>query len=91
MLHAYFVHAYLQVARIQSNLLESLRLLPASNEVIEATNTLNGGLKDITTLYGDFAEPFNLAECKLAIVHCAGHYDPTLISSLWSDIINNGK
>ena len=33
-------------------------------------------------LYGDFAEPFDLAECKLAIVHCAGHYDPTLVESL---------
>ena len=32
-----------------------------------------------------------LAECKLAIVHCAGHYDPTLIETLWREIIDRGK
>uniref|UniRef100_A0A1X7TTR9 Nucleoporin Nup133/Nup155-like C-terminal domain-containing protein n=2 Tax=Amphimedon queenslandica TaxID=400682 RepID=A0A1X7TTR9_AMPQE len=38
-------------------------------------------------LYGDFADLFNLSECKLSIVHCAGHFDVTLIESLWSEII----
>ena len=33
---------------------------------------------------------FALAECKLAIVHCAGHYDPTLVETLWKDIIERG-
>ena len=33
---------------------------------------------------------FALAECKLAIVHCAGHYDPILIETLWKDIIEGG-
>ena len=42
-------------------------------------------------LYGDFADAFSLAECKLAIVHCAGHYDPTLIETLWRDIIDKGN
>lgn len=74
------------------SILESLQLLPISVEGVgEAKNALNTGLKDITTLYGDFAEVFHLAECKLAIVHCAGHYDPTLIRSLWRDVINTGK
>jgi len=41
-------------------------------------------------LYGDFADVFALAECKLAIVHCAGHYDPILIETLWKDIIEGG-
>lgn len=92
-MHMYMHHTHtcLKVARIQSSLLESLRRLPESSQVSEAKNSLNSGLKDITTLYGEFAEPFYLAECKLAIVHCAGHYDPTLISSLWRDIINNGE
>ena len=34
---------------------------------------------------------FALAECKLAIVHCAGHYDPILIETLWKDIIEGGR
>lgn len=91
-LYCFTLHTHVQVARIQSSILESLQLLPASFEgVSEAKDALNAGLKDITTLYGDFAEPFHLAECKLAIVHCAGHYDPTLICSLWRNILNNGR
>ena len=41
-------------------------------------------------LYGDFADVFRLAECKLAIVFCAGHYDPTLIEAMWREIITKG-
>uniref|UniRef100_A0A8D1C7J8 Nuclear pore complex protein Nup155 n=1 Tax=Sus scrofa TaxID=9823 RepID=A0A8D1C7J8_PIG len=42
---------------------------------------------DITKLYGEFADPFKLAECKLAIIHCAGYSDPILVQTLWQDII----
>ena len=48
-------------------------------------------MMNLLQLYGDFAEIFCLWECKLAIVHCAGHYDPTLIETLWREIINKGK
>ena len=41
-------------------------------------------------LYGEFAEVFDLYECKLAIVHCAGHEDAALVDSLWQNIINKG-
>ena len=78
------------MARIQLGILQALTSLPSSTEVSGAIGMLNAELMDITKLYGDFAEPFGLAECKLAIVHCAGHYDPTLIESLWRDIIDNG-
>jgi len=43
---------------------------------------------DITMLYGEFADVFHLHECKLAIIHCAGHYDPTLVESLWQNMID---
>ena len=79
-----------QVARIQLSLVESLKLRPPSTDLQAAIDMLNGELMDITKLYGDFAEPYQLAECKLAIVHCAGHFDPTLIESLWREIITNG-
>jgi len=36
---------------------------------------LNSGLIDISQLYSDFAEPYQLWECQLAILHCAGHPD----------------
>lgn len=31
-----------------------------------------------------------MPECKLAIVHLAGHHDPTLIETLWREIIDQG-
>ena len=42
-------------------------------------------------LYGEFADVFDLSESKLAIIHCAGHYDPTLVESMWKDIIEKGN
>ena len=33
---------------------------------------MNSDLVDITTLYQDWAEPYQLWECKLAILQCAG-------------------
>ena len=44
---------------------------------------LNSDLLDITQLYQDFAEPYQLWECQLAILHCAGHHDPMLIQVCW--------
>ena len=41
-------------------------------------------------MYGEFADPYDLAECKLAILHCAGHYDTVLIETLWAAIIDRG-
>ena len=41
-------------------------------------------------LYGDFADVFDLYECQLAIVHCAGHYEQQLVQSLWQQIIDKG-
>lgn len=81
----------MEVARIQLRVLDALNMLRRTPEVAAAIGMLNEELMDITKLYGDFAEPFDLAECKLAIVHCAGHYDPTLVESLWRDIFDNGE
>jgi len=41
-------------------------------------------------LYGEFAEVFALDECKLAIIHCAGHEDTALVDALWHSIISKG-
>ena len=83
-------HAH-QVARIQLQTSEALKLLPQTQEVVSAVRSLDAQLVDISTLYGDYADKFDLAECKLAIVHCAGHHDPTLIETLWRDIIASGR
>ena len=49
---------------------------------------LNSDLLDVTQLYEQFAEPLALWECKLAILHCAGHYDAALVTSVWQSIVN---
>ena len=61
-----------------------------SVEKRQAIDHLNSQLMDVTTLYGDFADELDLHECKLAILHCAGHYDVGLIESLWRSIISEG-
>lgn len=38
-------------------------------------------------LYEEFAEPFSLWECKLAIIHCSGHCDLALVETIWLNII----
>ena len=79
----------MEVARIQLQLLDHIQKLADSPQRQQAENALNSDLLDITTLYEEFAHPFNLAECQLAILNCAGHDDPNLIESIWHNIIDN--
>lgn len=65
--------------------------MPQTRERDEALMQLNAQLMDITTLYGQFADEFELHECKLAILHCAGHYDSGLVESLWRSIVSEGE
>ena len=65
--------------------------MPQTRERDEALTQLNAQLMDITTLYGQFADEFDLHECKLAILHCAGHYDSGLVESLWRSIVSEGE
>ncbi|XP_006813173.1 nuclear pore complex protein Nup155 [Saccoglossus kowalevskii] len=78
----------MEVARIQLKVFEAISNFNSSlPEVQEALSQLNAELLDITRLYEGFAEPFQLWECQLAIIHCAGHYDPLLVESFWTNII----
>ena len=49
---------------------------------------LNADLMSITDLYSNFAEPYGLWDCQLAILHCAGHPDSMLIATVWDEIIS---
>lgn len=78
----------MDVAKVQSQVLEAVVRLQASGSqthnattIAEAVSRLNADLLDVTQLYEQFAEPLGLWECKLAILHCAGHYDAALVSS----------
>ncbi|KAL4683872.1 hypothetical protein H8959_021566, partial [Pygathrix nigripes] len=78
----------MEVARIQLQIQETLqRQYSHHSSVQDAVSQLDSELMDITKLYGEFADPFKLAECKLAIIHCAGYSDPILVQTLWQDII----
>ncbi|XP_009707676.1 PREDICTED: nuclear pore complex protein Nup155 isoform X2 [Cariama cristata] len=78
----------MEVARIQLQIQETLqRQYSHHSSVQDAITQLDAELMDITKLYGEFADPFKLSECKLAIIHCAGHSDPILVQTLWQEII----
>ncbi|CAB1441661.1 unnamed protein product [Pleuronectes platessa] len=71
--------------QIQDTLIRQYSHHPLVKNVI---SQLDSELMDITKLYGEFADHFKLSECKLAIIHCAGHSDPILVTSLWQEIMD---
>ncbi|XP_051876297.1 nuclear pore complex protein Nup155 [Pristis pectinata] len=78
----------MEVARIQLLIQDTLaRNYSQHPSVQEAISQLDSELMDITKLYGEFADHFRLSECKLAIIHCAGHSDTILVQALWQEII----
>ncbi|XP_068430633.1 nuclear pore complex protein Nup155 [Clinocottus analis] len=70
--------------QIQDTLIRQYSHHPSVKNVI---SQLDSELMDMTKLYGEFADHFKLSECKLAIIHCAGHSDPILVHSLWQEIM----
>jgi len=75
----------MEVARVQLQVLEAVSGKP---EGVGQVGRLNSDLLDITTLYQDWAEPYQLWECKLAILQCAGHPDQPLVNTIWTNIID---
>ncbi|XP_071835712.1 nuclear pore complex protein Nup155-like [Apostichopus japonicus] len=86
----YDLEEKLEVARLQLQVFEAItRNHDISDpQVRDAVTQLNAELMDITRLYGDFADRFDLSECKLAIVFSAGHSDLELVQSLWKEILD---
>ncbi|XP_020280588.1 nuclear pore complex protein Nup155 [Pseudomyrmex gracilis] len=82
----------LEVARMQQQILDIIsnqQNLYDSMLVTDAKLRLNSSLLDITQLYEEYADPLQLWECKLAIIHCSGHQDDMLIKGIWTNIIDN--
>ncbi|XP_023298970.2 nuclear pore complex protein Nup154 [Lucilia cuprina] len=79
----------LEIARVQKTVLDAVSALAlTNNDANKAVENLNKILYDITQLYENFADPFDLWECKLTILNCSHHNDPLLIESVWGQIIN---
>ncbi|XP_058794102.1 nuclear pore complex protein Nup155 isoform X2 [Phymastichus coffea] len=79
-----------EVARIQQQILDTIlnqQVLFDPMIVRDAKLRLNSALLDITQLYEEYAEPLQLWECKLAVIHCSGHQDIMLIQGIWKNII----
>lgn len=80
----------MEVARVQLQILDSLNLKDKANpsaNLKTAIDRLNADLLDISQLYQDFAEPYELWECQLAILHCSGHQDKLLVETVWENIL----
>ncbi|KAF5299489.1 hypothetical protein FQR65_LT01071 [Abscondita terminalis] len=80
----------LEIAKVQDKVLEAITNLQGSSATTEDVITmLNNNLYDLTQLYEEFCDPFNLWECKLAIIDCAGYSDSVVIENVWQHIIEN--
>lgn len=81
-----------EVARIQQQILDTItnqQHVFDAMIVRDSKLRLNSSLLDITQLYEEYAEPLQLWECKLAIIHCSGHQDAMLVQGIWTNIIEN--
>uniref|UniRef100_A0A182M8L3 Nucleoporin Nup133/Nup155-like N-terminal domain-containing protein n=1 Tax=Anopheles culicifacies TaxID=139723 RepID=A0A182M8L3_9DIPT len=79
----------LEVAQIQRQVYDALTLLTHhSDERYDALKLLDSNLYNLTQLYSDFAEQYELWECKLTILNCSHHNDPLLIESVWTHILD---
>jgi len=77
----------MEVSRVQLQLVDAISNMRRTPDVETSISKLNADLLDISQLYAEFAEPYNLWECQLAILHCAGHPDNMLIETVWNNII----
>ncbi|CAG9783700.1 unnamed protein product [Diatraea saccharalis] len=77
-----------EVARVQACVRAAAAALPrALQPPPNALQRLDDELLEITQLYEEYADRYNLWECKLAIVQCSGHNDPLLVENIWSNIL----
>jgi len=77
----------MDVGKIQLQILENLQKMQSNPSIENAISRLNVELLDISNLYEEYADRFDLPECKLAIIYSAGHYEPILVENLWEAII----
>ena len=78
------------VALLQEKIFDELSKMEPRNEAIqEALDQLDSKLYDITKLFYDFADKFELCQFKLAIFKMSRHEDADLIKICWKKIIAN--
>ncbi|PWN48325.1 hypothetical protein IE53DRAFT_319628 [Violaceomyces palustris] len=90
----------LEVAQVQAKIRHSLEQIPVEEEeddqeererkklVSESIEWLNEELVDLSSLYKNFAEPFQLLEDQLLIFHTAEYQDVRLVAETWRALIS---
>ncbi|XP_075969524.1 nuclear pore complex protein Nup154 [Anticarsia gemmatalis] len=77
-----------EVARVQAAVRAAAAALPrALQPHPHHMQRLDDELLEITQLYEEYADRYNLWECKLAIVQCSGLNDALLVENIWSNIL----
>lgn len=83
----------LDIAQVQKQILDTLSSGGARHndqlQVREAIKALNSRLFNMSQLYSDFAENYNLWEAQLTILNCSHHNEPRLINSVCCHILDN--
>jgi nuclear pore complex protein Nup155 len=83
----------LDIAQVQKQILDTLSSGGSRNidpmQAREAIKALNIRLLNMSQLYSDFAENFDLWESQLTILNCSHHNEPRLINAVWSHILDN--
>ncbi|KAF9410958.1 hypothetical protein HW555_010090, partial [Spodoptera exigua] len=77
------LRTYLQAAARSAAPSAALHLLDLLWKVLEKS----GDHLAAANLYEEYADRYNLWECKLAIVQCSGHNDALLVENIWSNIL----
>ncbi|KAK4188288.1 Nucleoporin NUP170 [Podospora australis] len=80
----------LEIAHIQDDLLERLKLdtrIPDAR-IPDIEDALDGPIKDVTTLYNDYADQANYYDLCLLIFNAADFQNPRVIAETWENLIN---
>ncbi|KAK0554278.1 hypothetical protein OC846_002161 [Tilletia horrida] len=79
------IESELDVARVQLEVLQNLQQRNAEEELLR---DLDENLFNLTELYVNFANAFDLHEVKIMIFHVSGHRDAALVRATWQQIVN---
>lgn len=79
-----------EVANIQMEIWQAVHEIPEPHRS-EALKQLESGLKTVTELWSEFAEPLALYESQLTILKVSDHRDVDLATSVWEELLNQAE
>ncbi|KAK0636503.1 putative nuclear pore complex protein [Bombardia bombarda] len=81
----------LDIAHIQDDLLVRLRDDPriSDDKLVEVEQDLDGPIRDLTTLYNEYADSASYHDICLLIYHTADFQNPRVITEAWENLISD--